>query len=315
VNLIAAASFAVPARAQDPGSLEVEVWGGYASMGPSDLNLAVAHDTGVQGFLFDEKYAWRASRGEILSWTRTGAGEREELTHAFPKGARVKYSLNGWLAVSLGLTRLSRTESLAAPFEYSSSLAPGYGDVERIEVAPFSLSAEAYAPLAGVHLRKPSSSRLGLEVFVLGGPIHVDAHYEQNLSYQWFSQEAGRQTLVFEEQSRRVEDGSGNGLALEVGARLKLKVHGRWGLSLDAGYAHRKVGSLTGSGSETRNGETQSWQGDWRVRQVQLEAPWGARSFEYPTSFAGPGPGGGASRSFELDLSGLQLRLGLVFGF
>ena len=42
---------------------------------------------------------------------------------------------------------------------------------------------------------------------------------------------------------------------------------------------------------------------------------WGSRSLEYPTSFPGIGPDNGAVRGFDLDLSGFQLRLGMLFRF
>ncbi|MCP4901268.1 MAG: outer membrane beta-barrel protein [bacterium] len=306
---------AMPAAAQNSGSFQIEVWAGYAELDPSDLNLAVAHDNGVQEFLFDEKYQWLTGIGYIESWERTGSGERKELSRTNPLGARVKYSVNEWLAFSLGYSQFTQTEKGNVLDEYYSVPFPDFRDLERIETTPYLLSTEASAPLIGVHLRKAFSPALGVEAYLIGGPLHVEIRYEQNQSYEWLSYEAGNEIPVFSEQSLRAETGDGNGLTLEVGGRLNVRLYRRWGLFFEAGYAYQKVDTINGSGSETRNGETQTWYGEWRIRQTQLDTQWGSQTLEYPTSFPGDGPDGDASRDFEMDLSGYQLRLGVLFRF
>ena len=84
---------------------------------------------------------------------------------------------------------------------------------------------------------------------------------------------------------------------------------------MEGAYAYQKVGTLSGSGSETRDGVTESWEGDWRIQQVEMVTQWGSRSLEYPTSFSGDLPDSDAARDFDLDLSGFQLRLGMLIRF
>lgn len=302
-------------RAAGEARFQIEIWGGGASLDPYDLNLAVSHDNRVQELLFDEKYPWLLTEGQIVSWVRSGAGERRELSRATPIGGRVRYRLKGWLVLSLGYKRFSAIESESFDYEYSSSPYTGHGDLERIGIAPFSLSARGHGPLAGVHLLKSVSSRAGLEVFLAGGPLFVETRYEQNQTYGWWFNAGGGDTLVFQSGAHRVEEGDGTGLALEAGGRLDLRVYKGWGLFLEGAYAYQRVGSLSGSGSETRDGVMQSWEGDWRIQQVEMVTQWGSRSLEYPTALPGDAPDGGAVRSFYLDLSGFQLRLGMSFCF
>jgi hypothetical protein len=320
ISLLAAVIPAAAAESQDtdqaarPAKFQIEVWGGYATLDASDLNLAVSHDNGVQELLFDEKYPWLMSEGEITSWTRSGEGERRELSQVTPIGGRVKYHLRSWLILSLGYKYFSTTESESFDYEYSSYPYPGHLNTELIGIAPFSLSAKGHGPLVGVHLLKALSDSAGLEVFLAGGPLFVEARYEQHQTYDWWFDAGGGETPVFRSDAHRVEEGDGTGLALEVGGQLSFRLHKAWGIFLEAAYAYQKAG-LSGSGSETRDGVTESWEGDWQVRQDEIVTPWGSRSLEFPTAFPGDGPDGGAVRDFDLDLSGFQLRLGVLLRF
>ena len=186
--------------------------------------------------------------------------------------------------------------------------------MERIGIAPFSLSAKGHGPLVGVHLLKTLSDFAGLEVFLAGGPLFVEARYEQHQTYDWWFDAGGGETPVYQSDARRVEEGDGTGLALEVGGQLSFRIYKGWGLFLEAAYAYQKAG-LSGSGRETRDGATESWEGDWQVRQDEIVTQWGSRSLEFPTAFPDDGPDSGAVRDFDLDLSGFQLRLGVLFRF
>lgn len=321
ISLLTAMLSAAAVEAQDTDQttrvarFQIEFWGGYASMDPSDLNLAVDHDGGVQEFLFDEKYPWLLGEGEIASWTQTGTGVRRELNQANPIGGRVKYYFKSWLVFSLGYRYFSATESESFDYEYSSFPFPGFRNLERIGIAPFSLSAKGHGPLAGVHLLKPLSDWAELEVLFAGGPLFVEMTYEQNQTYGWWFNAGEGDTLVFQSDAHRVEEGDGTGLALEAGGRLNFRLYKGWGVFLEGAYAYQKVGNLSGSGSETRDGVTQSWEGDWQVRQVEMVTRWGSRSLEYPTSFPGDGLDSGAARDFDLDLSGFQVRFGMLVRF
>jgi hypothetical protein len=307
------------AQGTDPSAkmarFQIEIWGGHASMDPSDLNLAADHDGGVQEFLFDEKYPWLLGQGEIASWTQTGTGERKELNQANPVGGRVKYYLKSWLAFSLGYSSFSATETEYIDTEYSSFPYSGHRNMERIGIAPFSLSVRGQGPLVGVHFLEPLSDWAGLEGFFAGGPLFVEMTYEQNQTYGWWFNAGGGDTLVFQSDALRVEEGDGTGLALEAGGRLNVRLYKGWGVFLEGAYAYQKVGNLSGSGSETRDGVTQSWEGDWQIRQVEMVTRWGSRTLEYPTAFPGDGPDSVVVRDFELDLSGFQVRLGMLVRF
>lgn len=294
---------------------QIEVWGGYAALNPSDLNLAASYENDLQELLFDKQYNWLSNRGEILSWTRSGDEARRELNRAVPFGIRLKYTIYPWLAFSLGFKYLSASESQVLFYEYTSAPFSDFINKERIQVSPYSLSAQAYAPMLGIHVFKALSRTAELEAYLSGGPLFGESRYEQDRVYEWWFNEWGEDILVFREQTNREEEGSGIGLALETGGRLNLRFYRGWGLFFEAGYALQKIGHLSGSGKETRDGQTKSWEGDWRILKDDLLTSWETLSLEYPTSYAIGGPGGNFTRDFELDLSGFQLRFGILFRF
>jgi hypothetical protein len=310
-----------PAAAQGGGQpasiprFQVEIWRGYASLNPDDLNLAVAHDDGVEEFLFDDRYPWLLGTGAISSWDQSGSGAREELGQTNPTGLRVKYYLKRWFAVSLGYEYFSMTERSSIQHQYISVPYPNRWDIERINVELYSLSAKGQSPLAGVHFLFPISSWAGAEFFLSGGPLSVEIRYEQNQTYGWWFDEGGGEALAFQSETQRIEEGDGTGLAIEAGGRLNFRIYKGLGLFLEGSYARQKVDDLSGTGSETRDGVTQHWEGEWQVRETELVARWGSRTLKYPTSFPGDGPDGASARNFELDLSGFRLRVGVLFRF
>jgi len=294
---------------------QIEIWGGYATLNPSDLNLAVTYDNSLQELLFDRQYQWLMSTSQILSWDKSGKEQRQELNHAFPFGIRLKYNMNPWLAFSLGFKYFSTSDSQNLSFEYTSVPFPDFINMERLSVSPYSLSSKGYAPMLGIHVSKALSSKVELEAFFAGGPLFGEIQYEQESIYEWWFNEWGEDILVFREETNRDEEGSGIGLAIETGGRLNLQISREWGFFIEGGYTYQRIAHVSGSGSETRDGQTQTWEGDWRILRDDLVTSWEMTSLEFPTCYPGPGPGGSVVRDFEMDLSGFQLRLGILLRF
>lgn len=314
-----------PVSAQTLGDFQVEVFAGYAEISPFDLNRAIAHEKAMQDFLYSQKYQWLSMIGYVQSWDHVRTGRLEELREATPIGARVKYSINEWLAVSLGYTEFSETERGSMLDEYSSVPFPDFRDLERITTAPFALEVEASIPQLGVHVSRDLTETIGLELYLLAGAMQVDIRYEHGHTYEWISYDGGTELPLYEEQSHRVETGDGDGLSLELGARVDFKLGKRWGVFVEGGYAYQVADDFSGSGYETRNGETVTWSGDWYTYRTQIDAvwgdftSWGDHVFEYPSSYEDPAsthlPPLDYQLDFEIDLSGLQARIGVVFRF
>ena len=98
-------------------------------------------------------------------------------------------------------------------------------------------------------------------------------------------------------------------MALEAGLRLDW----RWGFFAEAGYAHQYVKNVTGEGREALGVESASWVGSWAFQTEAISTFWGETRLEFPTNYWPQGSESRRTGDFSLDLSGLQVRVGIAF--
>lgn len=295
---------------------QVEFYGGFTTLNPSDLNLFVDYDNQIQDFTYDSLLDYLRNSGQIVSWNKILEEDRRKIKNAFPFGGRLKYHIKDDLAVSIGFRYFSRTRESEFDIEYVRNEIDGSQYTESLSYFPYSLSFEARVPQVGIHLIKKIKGALLLEGFLAGGPMFVECSYFSNWSYEWQIKEANNfQYLVFQNSGALDERGTGTGIAVDLGGRMNYPLLKNTGIFLEAGYSYQVVKNISGPGNELNGPFSESWDGRWAIKQEQISAPWGELEAELPTGRWPDGSNEGRVRDFKLDLSGFQLRLGFSFHF
>jgi hypothetical protein len=294
---------------------QFELFGGYTTLNPSDLNLFVSYDNSIQTFSYDAYFDHLRTSSQIQSWTKNQDSERQKIKRAFPFGARLKYHLNQTIAVSVGLRYLTSSHESDIELQYTRNEFFNEQYREELVYSPYSLSAKAYIPTLGIHIMKKLKNALTLEGFLAGGPMFARCKYLSDWTYEWWIQGANYNWLTFQNSGAFEEEGSGIGIALDVGGRLAYPLFKSLGIFLEGSYAYQVAKNISGGGSEVRDESTETWDGRWGIKREKMTAPWGQLEVELPTNYWPEGTDEGKIRNFELDLSGFQLRLGLSYRF
>ncbi len=298
------------------GRWQFEVFGGFASLNPSDLNLRADFDEMSRMFYYDDYLQFLKSQGLIASFSRSNEGGRAKfLRHSIPFGVRLRYRLADWLALSLGLNRFSGDRNSSYKNTYQVTDKEGLPSVYFEELSSYTLGSKGYVPSFGMHLGLPLTRSLRLEGYLAGGPLFAECRYA--LSYQSQGPPLGSGANVESPDNGVLEEtGSGTGMSIEMGARLDLRLKRRLGVFLEGGYAYQRVDGISGPGMRSISSHRDSWEGDWGIKQDVKVEPWGTARFLWPsngwTIFSGTW---WRLRDFELDLSGVQVRAGLSYRF
>lgn len=295
---------------------QIEYYGGFANLNPSDLNLFVDYDNRIQEFNYEFLLNYLQSSGQIRSWSKIQDEDRRKIKNAFPIGIRLKYHLKSSIAVSLGFRYFSRKRESDFYFQYRRNEIYGDQYTESMAYSPYSLSVEAYVPQVGIHLTKKIKGALILEGFLSGGPLFIECHYISDWNYEWKIRETdGFEYLVFRSAGALEEKGKGTGITLDLGGRINYLLLKNMGIFLEGGYAYQVVQNVSGSGSEVMEDFSETWNGRWGIKKEKVAAPWGELESEFPTNRWLNDSDEEKVRNFKLGLSGLQLRLGLSFRF
>jgi hypothetical protein len=77
------------------------------------------------------------------------------------------------------------------------------------------------------------------------------------------------------------------------------------------------VDKISGPGYHTYNYETETWEGDWGIKEVFLDTQWGSRYFQLPSNAWGVEEDYVyyKIRDFKLDLSGFRMKIGISYRF
>ncbi len=294
---------------------QIELYGSFATLNPSDLNLFVSYDNRIQTFFYDTYLDYLQTNNQIQSWTKSQDKERQKIKTAFPLGARLKYHLNHTIAVSLGIKYLTSKHESYIELQYTRTDFSNEQYRENLVYSPYSFSTRAYVPLLGIHIMKKIKNALTLEGYLAGGPMFVECRYLSDWNYEWWIQGTNYNWLTFQSSGMLEEKGSGTGIVLDVGGRLAYPLFKGLGIFLEGGYAYQVAKNISGDGREVRDDSTETWNGRWGIKREKMTAPWGELELDLPTNYWPNDADGGRIRDFELDLSGFQLRLGLSFRF
>lgn len=290
----------------------LDVFGGLAMVGASNLNALVDYDNRVQALLYDDYLNSLLSADTINSWNKSQNQERPKVKTAWPAGIRASYAVSRRISISLEFQGMWRSHSADLQIQYDRRGGDRTYDLETVEHEPYLLSVSALAPLLGIRLRQPIADRLGLEAFLAAGPIFARCRHLSQWSYDWVTNEEGYGTYtVYTESGVLEEKGTGTGIALDAGGRVDYGLMGRLSLFLESGYALRSVSKISGPGREVRNDGTLEWDGRWAMKKDRITTAWGQLEADYPTSYWPAGSEAVRAGDFKLDLSGFYLRLGV----
>jgi hypothetical protein len=304
--------------------LSFEVTGGWARAALDDLNLYPTRDEEMVDFTYRKAFeAVKAQKGAYYSYDRVErSGKFTRLHSLYPAGCRLSLDIGyGWTAY-IGLSYLTGRVTASYREVYDvSDLDPNKMELDNryrleIEYPPYPLSVRAWSPTVGIRLKIPLVRRMAWEGYVAAGWLAASFRWDQTYA-----------TTTTDEKGRWSRSsygyaaaGRGSGPSLEGGGRLGYSVSGRLTAFLEAGYAYRKTGRV--------DGEFAFWTG----HEDSDSAPYGARSeyedgvfwtrFQTYTRAYGvwtprevrfaDSQGQRDSRHFRLDLSGVELRVGLA---
>ena len=308
--LLVMAVFVFPETVQQK-RFQLELFQGYTSLNPSDLNLkAVALQNRFE-HAFSAYYAYLNNIQYLNSYDQNRGGEFRSLKRAFPSGVRLKYYISKLLAVSLGFKYLAKAEVSEVSEQFSIVENSGRRSFDNYDFTPFKQNVSGYIPNFGVHVGINVSDFLRMETFLSGGPIFSSFGFSYTYHIETFYGDSG----VSESSDYFMEmNGKGKGLALESGVQMSLDMGRNVSVLVECGYAYQKVKNLSGSGTEDNAGLIQSWEGNWMIKEYVIYRPWGNITRTWPSNYW-MGEEHLKIRDFELDLSGWQFKLGLSYGF
>ncbi|MFC2157135.1 caspase domain-containing protein [Acidobacteriota bacterium] len=301
---------------RSPSRWRIELFGGYATMNPSDLNLRANHDDITMMFYNDDYYRYLESVGYVDSYSRMNLGGTASLINSSqPLGIRFRYSLNHWLDLSLGFTGFSTTRNSNFTNTYSVNQADGISYTYTDDITNYRFSARAFAPLLGLHAGMYLSPAMRLEAFFTGGPLFADCLYKIEWGTQYIIS-----TSPGDPENSNIgmleEKGKGMGLALQLGVKLDYYFSRHWGIFLESGYAYQAVSNLYGPGKRIMTDRSDYWEGQWAIKRKIIERDWGIKYSVYPSNgWEGFEWTGWRDRDFILNLSGVQARMGFIYRF
>jgi hypothetical protein len=321
LGLILLVARVVGASQEDGKKLQVELFGGFSTLNPKDLNGRMDYDRLYEDFYTELRYSYyHGINGDFVSYSGQVDGEFNKIKRALPVGLRLKYKLSQALSASLGFKYLSDKQDSQVAYEYDVRLVEPnavqfYDEFTLLQKNdPYSISVRAYVPMVGVHYRFGRIRGLNLEAFLSAGPMFARCEFMRRR----YASSLDSYDFQTELDSSLEMTGRGTGLALEAGLQVNLKLVKNVYLLVEGGYAYQMVWSITGPGisvTTTRDSnmdgytETASRDGRWTMVEGYLENEWGRFPYAYPTGQ----PRTGNSPGFRLDLSGAQVRLGLSF--
>lgn len=299
---------------------QLEIYGGYSTLNPEDLNLRAETHRESRKFSNDDYYTYLRKQDCIQYFWKNEQGKFKSIKSALPYGFRLKYYLNKSLALSLGGKYLSRTQVSNIYGEYTVVENNGEDYIYESDSTPFILSVKGFAPMAGIHFEKRLNDLIGFEGSLAGGLLFAkntfsfNNYYEQN--HEVDLGEDFNRFIPKDIYERYVkEEGEGTGFALELGARLNFNIRNNLNFFLEGVYAYQQVRNLWGAGIETINGVSTTWEGKWGVKEWYSDKAWGSRCFNAPSNYWLEEHRGLWLRDYKLDLSGFQLRAGLYYKF
>jgi len=294
---------------------QLEISGGISSLNPDDLNLRARIDKDEEDFYYARYFANERDQGRVSSLTVNSQGDLKTLKRTFPLDARLKYSLNDWLAVSLGLSYFSSSEKSYFKNVYDVIESGGPAYKYTTIWSPYTLAVEGLIPQIGIHANKKISRSLQAEALITAGP--AIAHCSYRFNYNAAPLSSKNKILDYSElvAQELEEEGTGVGLALYGGGRISMELTRKLGFFLEGGYAYQVVRNVSGPGSNLVNGQYEDWEGEWGIKERHVQEEWGSIDLKWPSNAWKGNQIFMKTRDFKLDLSGVKAKVGIFYRF
>jgi hypothetical protein len=302
----------------------LEVASGWALAGLADLNLFSDFFAGNDDYFYRLQFERAAAQqGSWFTYSTVDGieGEYPRLHSVFPAGARLVYDVDDRWSLSLGLSNISgRSDRPGSAIYDVRDLNPDALDMVNIyrleiEYPIHRLAIKAWAPTLGARFRFPITKKVDLSAYAAAGWLRA--------RFEW---DCERVLTTTDEKSHRYQSiyggaagGRGSGLVVETGGRLRVGLSGRLDAFLEAGWAYRRTTAVKGdfiyrsghADDDSTPYETKSVYknlGYW-VKDYQVTNTWGR--WNYSNAYIGNYKP--SVRPFLLDLSGLELKIGLAW--
>ncbi|MGD8537339.1 MAG: hypothetical protein PVI66_01335 [Candidatus Aminicenantes bacterium] len=285
--------------------LQVELFGGWASLKPADLNLRAPYDTQYLANLKDYYSSYYPDTVQS-----SPSGDFKSVESSFPMGIRVRYRASRLLSFSLGLKYFSKNQTSEVSAEFQASGRRPHN--LRYAYTNYSISSKAWIPILGVHLSIGQLEPVNFEYFLSGGPMFAECGYR--IETEQVYSRYGNVYRMYETDYDAAGDSIG--LSLETGLRINLEIKGGLMAFCEGGYAYQKAKNLEGPGNFVhyyyRDANTKEvsdnlyWEGYWGVKETEEFPPLPSNEWEKDDERV---------REFSLDLSGVFFRVGISFQF
>jgi hypothetical protein len=283
--------------------LQVELYGGIAACAPGDLNSIPESLKAYFRFYYVDRYDYYRKVAYIRDYETKSEGRLRSLRVGFPVGVRLRYRAASFLDLSLGVRGFWGSVDSTYATDVRVIDRDGHPSDLRRVYDPLKISASGIAPLFGLHLRKKFGNRIALEAFLAGGPLFGSIVY----SRKSHSESSGATSDSFLE-----EKGRGFGIALDGGLRLETPVGRDLALFIETGYAFQRAGGFKGEGLLRSDSGQQTWEGEWGMKEDYLADYWGTLGLLTASNSWTTEDLPLRQRDFRLDLSGVQVRLGIA---
>lgn len=300
--------------------IQIEFFGGFSFINPSDLNMRADFDKGEDEFRYNGWHNYWQSEGEIIYWEKETERDLKAVKTVLPFGFRLRFNLTSNFALSLGFSNFSKTQKSSFKFSYVAEWYDWLHSTLEVDYSPYILFVKGYIPMLGIHYSAGSNS-IGFEGYITGGPLFAKCGYEIERNYNY----SGEWEYWSHSTSKLKEEGKGTGIGIDAALRLNLKFNRIMGLFVEGVYSYQKISNISGPGTEDyeyNNSygevelESDSWEGEWGIKEVTYTYDWGSQTYQFPSNFWEDLSGDERLvRDFTLDLSGFQIRLGLFFRF
>lgn len=286
-------------------TFQVEMFGGWASLKPADLNLRAAYDTQYLANLRDYYTSYYPDTEQSYP-----SGDFKSVESSLPLGFRVRYRINRLISFSLGLKYVSKDQASEVSAEFQATGRRPHN--LRYTYTDYSISTKAWIPTFGIHLSIGQIESIDFECFLSGGPMFAECGYR--IKTEQVYSRYGNIYRLYETDYDAVGDSTG--LSLETGLRVGLKIKGGLLAFCEGGYAYQKAKNLQGPGNfvhyyyqdaNTRDvSDNLNWEGYWGVKETEEFPPLPSNEWEKDD---------GRVREFALGLSGVFVRVGISFRF
>ena len=283
--------------------LQVELYGGLAVISPGDLNSIPEFFDAYFQFYYVDRYEYYRKVGYIQDYRAESKGPFRSLRMGFPAGLRVRYSVASFLDLSLGIRGTWGSAATHNTMDIRLVDRNGVASDLRRLYDPLKISASGITPLLGVHLRHKVAGRIGLEAFLAGGPLFGSILYTRKSRVE----SSGAVSDSFLE-----EKGNGVGIALEGGLRLDAWVRRDLALFLETVYVYQTASGFKGEGIVRSASGEETWEGEWAMKEDYLADYWGTRRLLLASNSWTTEDEPLRRGDFKLDLSGVQVRVGIA---